>query len=62
LTQSSNRAEKEKNVREQEEENGIEGIEEGGSSFSPVIFSVLLAPEFCNFLFDKYYCFFCGRK
>jgi len=40
LTQSSNRAEKEKNVREQEEENGIEGIEERGSSFSPVIFSV----------------------
>ena len=33
-------AEEEKEVREQEKENRIEDIEEGSSSFTPVIFSV----------------------
>jgi len=34
------RAEEEEEVREQEEENGIKDIEEGNSSFTPVVFSV----------------------
>jgi len=38
--QSSNRAEEEKDIREQEKENRMEGLEEGSSSFSPAIFSV----------------------
>jgi len=34
------RAEEEEEVEEQEEENGIKDIEEGSSSFTPVVFSV----------------------
>ena len=57
--QELDRVEK-KEVGGQKEENGMEGMKEGSSNFSLVVYSV--GTGNLQFLFNKFYCFFCWQK